>query len=313
MTVADKIVAMSAAVEVDPGGLRAQVAGETYEEANPSAVARQVGNALYQTAHHGREQLVDKRMRTLRDPRFEARLREAAGERRTTLRATVVERREGRIIVDTGTLRLNVPDSSVRALTDEQVDVEVDAVRPALSPGFVFAGHGHRKPGPLLRLYARIDDPDAAAPVWKTLLEFLDRTGAVWEAKILSNRALYPRNDALVVYLGRDGWRHARDCATAMQSTGLLGQGTSPFARAITESVCCAFEPDDRTITRQGLSFGQHRAHVLAQAVIRHAVDQVPEMTLAATIHAAFLDAGIDPNEPARNLSSPVVDVLGLN
>jgi hypothetical protein len=59
------------------------------------------------------------------------------------------------------------------------------------------------------------------------------------------------------------------------------------------------------------MSFGQHRTHVLAEALVRHAAlpSGVPQ-SREECLTAAFINAGIDPAEPARNLSSPLVDFL---
>ncbi|MEU5504659.1 T3SS effector HopA1 family protein [Streptomyces albidoflavus] len=53
----------------------------------------------------------------------------------------------------------------------------------------------------------------------------------------------------------------------------------------------------------QGLSFGEHRAHVVARAFVA-AAQQHRERPTAAELAAACVTANVDPTDPARNLDS---------
>ncbi|GHF64457.1 hypothetical protein GCM10018790_47800 [Kitasatospora xanthocidica] len=301
-------------VTVAPGALTAETAGETYEEETSQALARRLGAALYQTLHTGRDKPLDGARRSFREPDFDALLNDATGPLSTPTSAQVLLAEEAHTLVLLDGLRVRVPHEKLAEQPDGSVKVLVPGARPGLSPGFFYVTSGHGaviRSGPMLRLYARLDTPDVAPDVWRALMTFLGQVDTPWHAKISSSRLLYPRNDAVVVYLPRPSWRQARPIAEALQATGLLGRGTSPFTQPITESVGCAFEPDDPRPTRRDLSFGQHRTQVFADALIQHALlEDGEEEPVEEIVSAAFIDAGIDPAMPARNLTSPVVDVL---
>ncbi|MEU2856455.1 T3SS effector HopA1 family protein [Streptomyces syringium] len=315
MDIADKVGALVDQVSVMDGGLKAETAGEIYEADAPQALARQLGSVLYQTLHTGRDKPLDIKMRTWRESAFDAALQEATGDRPISRTGrSLGSGGDGHTIVEIDGLRLRVPDASITTRAGDSVSLSLPAARPGLSPGFFLAtsdGSPLAGGSSVLRLYGRLDDPDAAPAVWRPLVAFLADAGVPWQAKISSSRLLYPRNDGVVVYLPRPGWRAARAIAEMLQATGLLGEGTSPFTRAITPSVGCAFEPDDQRPARREMSFGQHRAQAFAEALVKHAAlphsEQEPVNEIIA---ATFIDAGIDPSEPARNLSSPLVDVL---
>ncbi|MFG2986782.1 T3SS effector HopA1 family protein [Streptomyces sp. NPDC048258] len=311
---ADRIAALTERVTVTAGGLKAETAGEVYEADNPQALARRLGGVLYDTLHSGRARPLDVKPRSLRDAALDAALDEATGPPSTTMVGRFVSETADDTVVVLDGLRVRVPRGRVAGRSGDQVTVVMPCARPGLSSGFFLANSSLSAPprkGPLLRLYGHLDSPDVAPDVWRALVGFLEDAGVPWQAKIASSPVVYPRNDALVVYLPRPSWRIARDCAVMLEETDLLTEGTSPFTRAVTASVGCAFEPDDPRRARQDLSFGQHRAQVFAEALVRHATtaDDEDEL-LADTIATAFLDAGIDPAEPARNLSSPVTDVV---
>ncbi|MGU3437423.1 T3SS effector HopA1 family protein [Actinomycetes bacterium M1A6_2h] len=311
--VAPKIMGLLKQVEVSPGGLAAVTAGETYEDDNPSSVARILGQVLYQTLHNGRDKPNELAMRSLRDPAFETSLAHAMPPMSRTVRAPVVGGTEHDPIALLDGVRVRAT-TSVTSPHDGEISVELPCARPGLSPGFLYV-HGSRSgslTGPMLRLYAHVDDVDGAPALWGHTTELLESLSVAWHGKILSARVLYPRNDALVIYLQRDGWRHAGRIAESLESTGLLAPGISPFTKAITESVGCAFEPTDKRGANSGLSFGQHRANIFAQALISHATTDTGSHSVEESLYAAFVDADIDPSEPARNLSSPATAVLGF-
>ncbi|POX38805.1 hypothetical protein C3486_21230 [Streptomyces sp. Ru73] len=310
----DRIAALTDLVTVYDGGLKAETAGEVHEADSPQSLARTLGSVLYDTLHSGRDEPLGMKPRSLRTPALDAALHAATGPRTTTVVGAFVADGDGHTVVHLDGVRVRVPSEAVAERTGDQVTVVMPCARPGLSAGFFLADSTVPQParrGPLLRVYAHLDTPEVAPGVWGRLVDFLEEAGVPWRAKIASAPAVYPRKDALVVYLPRPAWQVARPCAEMLQDTGLLADGTSPFTRPITASVSCAFEPDDPGTTRRGLSFGQHRAQVFAEALVRHAASLTDEHeVLADTIATAFMDAGIDPSEPARNLSSPVVNVL---
>ncbi|MFJ8871358.1 T3SS effector HopA1 family protein [Streptomyces sp. NPDC102473] len=311
---ADRIVTLTEQITVTSGGLKAETAGEVYEAATPQALTRRLSAVLYDTLHSGRDKPLDIRPRSLRNAALDAALDEATGGLTTTAVGRFHTAATDHTVVVMDGLRVRVPEDRVMSHEGDQVTVRMPAARPGLSSGFFFANSSRPAPtsrGPLLRVYGHMDTSDAAPEVWRATVAFLEDAGVPWQAKIASSPVVYPRKDALVIYLPRSSWRVARGCAAMLEETGLLAETTSPFTRAITASVSCAFEPDDPRRARQELSFGQHRTQVFAEALVRHATATADEdEPLADTIASAFLDAGIDPAEPARNLSSPVTDVL---
>ena len=72
-----------------------------------------------------------------------------------------------------------------------------------------------------------------------------------------------------------------------------------------------AWEPDDPRPHMQRLSFGQHRMNIIATALVQHAVLGETDGADQA-IYEAFIDNGIDPSNPARNLSSPPLPELSM-
>ncbi|MET9833422.1 T3SS effector HopA1 family protein [Streptomyces sp. NPDC006385] len=314
LRVAAQIVAVAESVTVSADGLKAEVAGEVIEADNPTSLAQQIGDTLYEIVHAGRDKRTDSIQRSLRDPAFESVLLDATSNRTTTAPARYLTGDEETAIVVLDGLRVRVPTSSIAERSGEMATVTLPCARPGVSVGFFLATSGkvpYRSAGHVLRLYGRLDSADVAAPVWRQLVDFLEDAGVPWQAKISSSKSGYPRNDAVVVYLPRPSWRVARACAAMLEATGLTGEGTSAFAHPITRSVSCAFEPDDQRANYRGMSFGQHRATVLGEALVRHAtLPEEESVPVADRVYQAFIDAGIDPSQPARNLSSPVVDVL---
>lgn len=303
-------------VEVAPGGLTARTAGETYDEDDPATLARTLGAVLYQTVHNGRDKPLQEAMRSFRDLTYEQTLlaRTPDSHRQVTGRLVTAEAETS--VVELDGVLVRVPAEQTTPGDSDRLAVRVPCARPGLSPGFLYLypSNGSRLTGPTLRLYAHLPAPEAAPEVWARAVEVLEELGVGWHAKVLSNRALYPRYDGLVVYLNRDGWRHAGALAETLEATGLLGSGQSPFTRSLTSGVSVAFEPTDKRPMHAGTSFGQHRATILAQAIVAHATVPDPDgQPIEELIYTAFLDADIDPEEPARNLGSPVTAVLGLD
>ena len=314
LPVAAPITALADRITITPGGLKAEIADETFEADNPTLVAQQLGDALYELTHAGHDKLTGTIRRTMREPDLDTALLEATGKRTTTITTRYITGDEHTATVAIDGIRVRLPADRLTTRTGETATVVLPCARPAVSTGFFLATSGKvpfRSTGQLLRLYGRIDTKDAAPTIWRQLVAFLEDSTIPWQAKISSSRVGYPRNDAVVVYLPRPAWRAARPCADMLQATGLMGEGSSTFTHQLTHSVACAFEPDDARPSYRGLSFGQHRTKVLAEALVKHATLPADEAgTVNDFIYGAYIDAGIDPSQPARNLSSPIVDVL---
>jgi hypothetical protein len=160
-------------------------------------------------------------------------------------------------------------------------------------------------------VYVHIERLEAAPEVWNRVLTAINDSGMPYRAKVSSHPLLYPRQDALVVYLGPDAWSAAEVVRNAAKACrGLIGAGTSPYAHQIASGVAVAFEPTDGRPGRIGASFGQHRSRVVAEALVAHALGKASSRM--DSLQKALINAGIDPLAPARNLDSPDVASLGL-
>ncbi|MFG2128846.1 T3SS effector HopA1 family protein [Streptomyces sp. NPDC048751] len=301
-------------VSVAPDRSRAWVDDRLVEADSPREMRRLLAEALYDILHAG--QFVEKGALSfrLRDTAFERVLGAAVPHERSTARARVHipaagdDGTEPRALVERDGVRVWVPSGSIREdgplAAGQVVTLDVPARRPALSPGFfVVDGSLPRSPHrELLRVYVHIERWEDAAPVWAKALGHLEDHGVAYRSKILSAKALYPRRDALVVYLGQEMWPQVPRLAEALRSLPGIGRETSVFADTVAPGVAVALEPEDDRPGMSGLSFGQHRATALAKALLDSAADGTP---LEATVFARFTEAGIDPARPARNSASP--------
>jgi hypothetical protein len=188
----------------------------------------------------------------------------------------------------------------------QDVLLQVDCVRPRLSPGFLLvdgsAGHG-LDDGPVLRVYVNVQTADAAPEVLAETLGALERLAVPYRAKITSVRAGLPRQDAAVVYLGRRAWHAAAAVATAVRRVAGRGEEVSLYTRRLGHGVSMAWEPADPRPGYRGLSFGEHRSLVISTALLKNAKDLSASPESAAM--KEFTIAGLDPRAPFRNVTSP--------
>ncbi|MFD8382453.1 T3SS effector HopA1 family protein [Streptomyces sp. NPDC059679] len=190
-----------------------------------------------------------------------------------------------------------------------RVVAELPAVRPALSPGFLLVDGVHGRPTDgadreLLRMYVHLRYPDAAPRVWGALLAELAARSVPYRAKVLSRPWAYPRRDAIVVYLDADLADVVFPLAAAVHRLPGIGADTSVFAQRLLPGLAVAWEPRDTRPGWGGQSFGQHRAAAVAEGVVQYAADR-ERTDLAREIAASLRGAAADPEEPARNRSSP--------
>ncbi|MGW2329928.1 T3SS effector HopA1 family protein [Streptomyces sp. NPDC001700] len=296
----------AALVEVAPDLSWATVAERTIEADTPRELRRLLSDALYQELHAGLSTQEPLPFR-LREPAFEQDLAKVVPHRETTLHGPVRATESDTHVVELGGVRVRVPADRIRAdgpvARGSVVGVVNTPLRPALSPGFFLVeGVRPHRSADLLRLYAHITEPTAAPEVWGTALTYLEERGVTYRAKVVSSTLLYPRRDALVVYLDeRD--RHAADgIADAVGGLPGLGGDTSVFTRRLRPGVATAWEPRDPSPGMDGLSFGQHRASVLAKALVETA--DAPG-TLPQVLHDCLVAANVDPADPSRNADSP--------
>jgi len=302
-------------VRIAPDGRTAWVRDDEVTAESASAMRFMLARTLYEVLHTGRGVKDRESPRTLRAPDFEARLATATPHPETVAAGILTEQRSaaGRQVVEIDGLRVGVPDSVTLRESGRTaggpgrpvVLMRLPSARPLISPGFflVDSGTGRTGGGDLLRLYLRVADADAAPELWHAVLSALESRSVTYRAKIISNPASLPRNDGMVVYLSSASWDAVDAVTESALATG-LPEGPAPaFAHVIAPGVTAAWEPKDDRTGMRGLSFGEHRAHVVARAFV-DAAEQRRERPTAAELAAACVAANVDPADPARNLDS---------
>lgn len=302
-------------VRIAPDGRTARVRDDEVTAESPAAMSFALARTLYEVLHTGRGVKDRESPRTLRAPDYEARLAKATPHPETVVAGVLTGGRSatGRRVVEIDGLRVGVPDSVTLRETGRTaggadgpvVLMNLPSARPLVSPGFflVDSGTGRTGGGDLLRLYLRVADADAAPELWHAVLSALESRSATYRAKIISNPASLPRNDGMVVYLSSRSWDAVGTVTEEAVATG-LPEGPAPaFAHEIAPGVTAAWEPKDDRTGMRGLSFGEHRAHVIARAFVA-AAEQRRERPTAAELAAACVAANVDPADPARNLDS---------
>lgn len=300
-------------VQVDIAALTARVGQHEPRADSRTELRRLLSRALYDQLHTGRGGWRPGTHRDLTDEDFEARLRAAVPHDHTTAATSVRAVSEGAVVVTLDGVRVRLPVSGVDTVAAGQdVLLQVDCVRPRLSPGFLLvngsAGHGLGD-GPVLRVYINVQTADAASEILGATLAALERLAVPYRAKITSVRAGLPRRDAAVVYLGRHAWHAATVVAAAVQHVAGRGDAVSPYTRRLGPGVSAAWEPADTRPGYRGLSFGEHRSLVISTALVEHAKN--PSLPPESAVEKEFRAAGIDPEAPFRDVTSPnLTDIL---
>ncbi len=300
-------------VDVDIENLRGEVAGETLSADDVLGFRRELSNLLYEVLHAGHRVEAGTLPFRLRDPLLEQRLAEATPQHATRVRAVPAQAPDGivppagRVLVERDGVRVWMPASAVHDGGGERpgtVLLDVAAARPAVSPGFFLADSSATpdRIGPALRVYLHLADHDAAVEAWRRVLGRLETTGLGYRAKVLSCRALYPRRDALVVYLPERSRPLAAEVADAVADLAGVEPETSAFARRWGAGLATAWEPNDPRGVARGLSFGQHRASTIGRALIDAALSGEDPR---AAVRAACREANVDPDDLSRNDDSP--------
>ena len=320
---APAVTDLLAAVRVDAAGVSATVGDVAVTAKTARDLVSRVSAELYDQVHAGRAGEPAPRRRTLRDAGLDDRLRDALPHRGTVVPVRVLAQEPGdTVVVLLDGLRVAVPRSELSAdevRPGQDAQLRLPAARPALSPGFFLVDGSRGRPSgqPLLRVYLHLPTADRAPAVWGTVLQLLEQHGVRYRAKVSSSPWLYPRRDALVVYLGRTDWSAAELLRAELAGSADLAASTSPLTHPLAPGLSVAWEPvAARPAGRGQLSFGEHRCSVLAEAVVEHAVrvhdGEDDGETLAEAVHQALVSASIDPLAPARNLASPRLTALGL-
>ncbi len=313
-------------VRVDEGAEWRISVGDRRVEAESTRELRiALGNTLYEEWHAGVARDDGRTRLPTRDHAFEARLAGVTPHDRTPVEGVLRSEPTGPggdpVVVEFGRVLVRVPPQAVRpcavrdgdtAVPGNRVTVDMPAVRPALSPGFLLvdgpdgktpAGRGDE----VLRLYVHVVDPKAAPRVWGALLMELAAGSVPYRAKVLSRPWSYPRRDAVVVYLGAAHAGMVLRLAESVRDLPGVGSDTSVFAHRLAPGVAVAWDPRDSRPGWEGKSFGQHRAAAVADGVIRYVLNPAgtERGTLEQEVTKALQDASAAGVEPARNVTSP--------
>ncbi|MFJ2033278.1 T3SS effector HopA1 family protein [Streptosporangium sp. NPDC087985] len=307
-----ELEAVLGAVDIAPDGLGARVGERVVEVDGVRALWPALSTALYETFHSGHAHDPSTRPGT-RDPALEAALTAGVPHRHTTTLARV---HAGENASDTGwvvdllDVRVRVPAERVVAVEpDGRAVIRADAIRPALSPGFFLCDGSAGSvlgAGPILRFYVHLADATFTPAAWSAALATLEAWKVPYRAKAFSNPAGYPRRDALVIYLEEAGWPALESLVEVVSALPGLVDDTSSFAKRVGPGLAIAWDPaDDRTGMRR-LSFGEHRSRVVAEGLIKGTAEGISRAT---AVIAALRAAGIDPAEPFRNRTSPLLPI----
>lgn len=143
----------------------------------------------------------------------------------------VVEEGREATIVALDNVRITVPPESL-SHGGGKTYLRLSWARPSLSPGFFFLTSCEtpmpRRTGGLLRLYAHVAEPDHAPALLAQTATYLEGRRLPWQAKASSSRELYPRTDAVVVYLPRVSWNAARELAQVLETAAISRRAPPP-------------------------------------------------------------------------------------
>lgn len=291
-------------VRVDAETWTAVVGTRELEGGRPRELRPRLIGALYEVLHAGRAEEKDLG-KVGREPEVEEVLAAAVPhELAPRLAPVLAVDDDGSALVELSGVRTRLPAELVPdgVVAGEVATLRLPAARPALSHGFYLLDGPHGGPdhrGGLRRVYLHAADPEAAARVWRPVLEQLNAAGTPYRSKALSHREGYPRRDAVVVYLPAGAAGLAEELAEVVEGLPGLEPEVSALAHRLAPGVAVADDPHDPRPQYRELSFGEHRCAVLANALLRHA--ERPAESLAELFAAECRDAGVDPGTPAFN------------
>ncbi|RSN30046.1 hypothetical protein DMC61_17555 [Amycolatopsis sp. WAC 04169] len=282
-------------VEVDSRANRAVVAGQVLQAGGRAELRAKLATALYDTLHVGTA------LEASVSPGFRDRLAAAVPHELTRARGRVCSlATPDEVVIEIDGVRVRVPSSAVESpVAGAVTGVGINCARPNLAPGFFLVdgppGHGLESGDHVLRIYLHLVEQGMATAAWHSALLLLGRLGVPYRAKV----SLYlPRRDALVLYLGRHAWPAAPGIVQELSSLRGLGAAVSAYAHRIADGVAVAWDPADSRPGHGGLSFGEHRSRIIADALLAPGTRE-DEL-------ARFLAEGnIDATGVFRNTTSP--------
>ncbi|RZQ62984.1 T3SS effector HopA1 family protein [Amycolatopsis suaedae] len=296
-------------IRLDPTLRGASVGSQRIEAANVRELRAKLINAIYAELHAGAAPPDGSalRPRSLRDEGLEAGLTAVVPHATSPAEGVVLAILGDGLAVRLSGVSVRLPAHTVRdgAVPEPGAELTFDlpAVRLALSPGFLMVDgpHGHEdRGGAIGRVFVHVTGPEHAPEVWGRVVRALNELGIGYRAKVLSDPRAYPRRDAVVVYHGAADAGVPAAVADAVAGAAGVGDQCSLFTSRLAAGVSAADDPADTRVGMRGLSFGQHRATVVTSALLQHATEGGSVDEVVVTY---LLEAGIDPAEPAFNLT----------
>ncbi|MGI5221677.1 T3SS effector HopA1 family protein [Nocardia sp. CA-290969] len=255
-------IALDLGIEVDIETNSAVVAGATITADSARELERKLGRSIYYRLHARATEPDTSSFSHIRDRLMERRISAALDHPAVEVTPGDQQRLGGR---RTGTLlgvRVILPD-------DAGETISVSRQWPARSPGYYYVT-GRQKPpaGSIWRVYVAVGDADAAPAEFAEIVAGIDASGVPWDAKVLSLADQFPRSDAITIYT--DTYESALEISRIAAGT-VHPDLCSAFTNRTAAGVAIAEEPADSDPARKGLSFGQHRATIVAAAGITQA------------------------------------------
>lgn len=294
-------------VHVTPDCLGARFGAHAVTATEPRDLEKRLGHLLYEVAHLRRREPIGTRARMVRDSGFEQQLAAVVPNPWVTVPVQQVvlpaeERSADEEVVRFMGVRVRVPRTAVLEGDGMGVGLRLrtESWHAALSPGFLLAHGPEPLPtGPLIRLYVSPRDDRCSVEVWQAVLKALTDLVPAHRAKVASVRWFHPRSDAITVYLPATSAGHLPAVVNRVPRD-LLRPETSLLCRRLGDGAAAAEEPADPTAGREGLSFGEHRASLLAQALVAGARSGSGWRAHAMDVLRA---GNVEPAAPWRNLA----------
>ncbi|MBB4348586.1 T3SS effector HopA1 family protein [Aliirhizobium cellulosilyticum] len=166
-------------------------------------------------------------------------------------------------------------------------------------PGFFVMHSSHGPANPVqFRVYLNLESSRSITSLYY-IWQALDARSMKFSIKVVSSAYRLGRSDSAVIYIAADG---LRSCLRELRNLRFdrhfprLVASTSLFARRVSDGIAVAEEPERRTGDAL-LSFGQHRASMLAAAII---AARTSGWSTDALIFALRME-GMDPRRAYRN------------
>jgi hypothetical protein len=186
-----------------------------------------------------------------------------------------------------------------------QVSLYVAHESAVTQPGFYFAFgdtlRDQMEDLATLRFYWNVGSDEAPA-LLAALADGLRRYAVPFRLKVLSTRELYPRPDAMVLYVAD---RYARVAAEVCRAgyrglSAMAGRPVPLFTRHLADGLGAAEDPGN------GESFGMSRCRVAAEGLWNAFLGGVGEPeSVAEVVRAHARRYGLDPDRPWLNPRSP--------